>query len=123
MQWGTSMKRNNIMKGLITTASVLALSITLAGCSDNVAKPPKPKDKSCNDWQWDDIFGVWQCEDSHSHYHGSYYYGGRYYSSSSKLKSSSSYQSYTSSSHFAGNSESVSSGHESGFGGHSSGSE
>ena len=37
---------------------------------------PKPNDKSCSDWDWDDELGVWQCDDSSSGYRGHYFYGG-----------------------------------------------
>lgn len=35
---------------------------TLFGCAQDL--PPKPNDKSCSDWDWDDELGVWQCDES-----------------------------------------------------------
>lgn len=119
--------KKKTFKGLLVTASLTALSLTIAGCSDDTStapKPPKPKDKNCNDWKWDQNLGVWKCSDSTSSHNGAYFYGRNYYSSSDELKKSSGYKSYSKSSSFAGEgAHSVSSGHESGFGGHVGGGE
>ena len=37
---------------------------------------PKPNDKSCSDWDWDDELGVWQCDESSSSYRGHYSMAG-----------------------------------------------
>lgn len=121
--------KKNVLKGIIATASLAALSIGMVGCSadDSSNLPPKPTDKSCNDWQWNDSLGVWQCKDTNSVHNGNFYYHG-YFGDENSLKSNSNYQSYTKSSDFAGgshasDSESVSSAHEGGFGGHGGGGE
>ena len=74
---------------------------------------PKPNDKSCSDWDWDDELGVWQCDDSSSGYRGHYFYGGRYYQNKSTFKNSSAFKSYQSSAEFKGG---IGSGSKGGFG-------
>ncbi|MFB9327914.1 aminotransferase yhxA [Paenibacillus aurantiacus] len=72
-----------------------ALAATTAGCSSTgYAKPPKPNDSSCLDWDYDASEGVYECDDSSSSHHGSYYYNGKYYKTKNSLKSNSDYQSY-----------------------------
>ncbi|KGR85422.1 hypothetical protein [Lysinibacillus odysseyi] len=88
-------------KKLMAGISATALTLGLAGCgSSSSSLPPKPTDKSCNDWDWSDDEGVWQCDESHSGHYGSYYYGGRYYKNKTALHSSSDYKNYKSSSSF-----------------------
>lgn len=106
-------KTNKLMKGVLATAGLITITTTMAACEspgNSVAKPPKPKDSTCKNWDWEEDLGVWECDDKKSSYHGGYYYGGTYYSNSSALKSSSGYQSYSKSSSFAGKSTSISSG-------------
>ena len=88
-------------KKLMVGISATALSLTLAGCGNSTSSlPPKPTDKSCNDWDWSEEDGVWRCDESRSGYYGAYYYGGRYYNNKSALHSNSNYNSYKNSSSF-----------------------
>ena len=120
-----------VSKVIFGSFSAVALSMALAGCSDgsSAQMPPKPTDKTCSNWQYDQSLGVWQCKDSKSSYYNHYYHGGNYYATKEALTSSSSYKSYKTSSSFAGegashsSGESVSAGHEGGFGGHAGGGE
>ncbi len=92
-------KTQKIMIGITTTA----LSLGLVGCASNSANlPPKPTDKNCDDWEWDDDKGVWACEDSSSSHNGHYYYGGHYYNNKNSLLKSHGYKSYKKSSSFKG---------------------
>lgn len=102
----------NKTKKLIT-GIVLSLSTgVLSACGDDL--PPQPDEDSCSEWDWDDELGVWECDDSHSHYHGHYFYGGIFYKSRSDFKKSSAYKAYKSSSSFKGG---IGSGSKGGFGG------
>ena len=116
-------KTNKLMKGVLATAGLITLTTTMTACnnSNNVAKPPKPKDASCKKWDWDKEMGVWECDDKSSSHHGSYYYGGGYYPSRSSLNSSPNYQSYSKSSSFAGKSSTSISSGKSGIGSGSKG--
>ncbi|MCH1624288.1 hypothetical protein [Fredinandcohnia quinoae] len=70
----------------------------MVGCSSDLSdRPPMPDTDSCNDWEWDENLGVWECDDDDSNYRGHYFYGGSFYKGSKKLKASSSYKSYKSS--------------------------
>jgi hypothetical protein len=118
-------KSIHLGKGVLTVASIIGLSMGVAGCSgdeNSVQLPPKPTDKGCQNWSFDSKRGVWQCQKSSTGHSGAYYYGNRYYSTENDLSKSSSYQTYKSSSSFAGeggtHSASVS---EGGIGGHASG--
>jgi hypothetical protein len=77
-------KTRKVMVGITTTALTLGLS----GCGSNSAEGAPPNDQNCNDWEWDNDDGVWECDDSRSSYYGHYYYGGRYYKSKSSLLNS-----------------------------------
>ncbi|MFZ3590064.1 hypothetical protein ACOI1C_12480 [Bacillus sp. DJP31] len=81
------------------TAAVVAGS--LVGCQ-GADIPEQPNDPDCNEWEWDDDDGVYECEDTSSGYYGHYFYGGSYYRSKSALLGSSSYKNYKSSSSFQG---------------------
>lgn len=94
-------KTSKVMAGITATAFMVGL----AGCSSSSQSqdlPPVPKDSSCSDWEWDSDDGVWQCDDSHSHYYGHSYYGGHYYKSRSLLHKAKDYISYKNSSSFKG---------------------
>ena len=89
-------------KKMMVGISATALTLSIAGCDSSSTSnlPPKPTDESCNDWEWSEEDGVWQCDESHSRHHGSYYYGGRYYKDKSELHSSSDYINYKNSDSF-----------------------
>ncbi|MBI0578859.1 hypothetical protein IEC97_15950 [Neobacillus cucumis] len=97
---------------LITGVLTSLVAGTISGCSQDL--PPKPDDKRCADWEWDDDQGVWQCDDTHSGYYHHYYHGGSFFKSKSALHKSSAYKSYKSSSSFKGG---FGSGSRGGFGG------
>lgn len=82
--------------------SATALTLSLTGCADTSTSSllPKPTDESCNDWEWSEEEGVWQCDDSHSGHYRSYYYGGRFFNNKNELHSSSSYTNYKNSDSF-----------------------
>ncbi|MDQ0220962.1 hypothetical protein ELQ35_21600 [Peribacillus cavernae] len=83
-------KTKKMMSGV--AAALFAVSVT--GCSESSARPAKPSDKGCDDWEFDKDTGTYYCDDSSSGHHGAYYYGGRYYNSKSALKKSSGFASY-----------------------------
>ncbi|AHN21375.1 aminotransferase yhxA [Lysinibacillus sphaericus] len=85
-------------KKMMVGISATALTLSLAGCDTSTSSlPSKPTDESCNDWDWSEEEGVWQCDESRSGHYGAYYYGGSYYNTKSALKSSSDYKNYKSS--------------------------
>ncbi|QGQ45008.1 hypothetical protein [Metabacillus sediminilitoris] len=100
----------------LITGILSASMITAAGCN-NESLPPVPEGTDCNDWEWEDDEGVWECDDYDSSHYGYFFYGGKSYSSKSSLKSSSAYQSYKSSSSFKGGSSGFGKGSSGGFGG------
>lgn len=104
-------KTRKVMVGITTTA----LTMGLAGCSSGAANTPPspPNNKDCDEWDWDQDDGVWECEDSHSNHYGHYYHGGSYYRSKNALLKSKKYIDYKKSSSFQGGSSKKSS---SGFG-------
>lgn len=87
-------KTRKVMVGVTTTA----LTLGLAGCGSNTAEGSPPDDQYCNDWEWDNDDGVWECDDRHSSYYGHYYYGGSYYKDKNSLLKNSSFKSSKSSS-------------------------
>nr|WP_233096619.1 DUF3943 domain-containing protein [Fictibacillus halophilus] len=88
----------------------------LSGCNDQAQDiPPEPTDSECQDWEWDEDDGVYECDDTGSRYFGHYYHGGTYYKGKSSLLKSSAYKSYKSSSSFKGGGSGF--GGSSGFGG------
>ncbi|MDP7978379.1 hypothetical protein [Bacillus multifaciens] len=99
-------------KLLVTGVLSSLMAGTLSGCTKDL--PPKPNDRSCSDWDFDDELGVWRCDDNHSSYHGHYYYSGNYYQNKSTFKSSPEFKSYQSSSNFKGG---IGSGSKGGSGG------
>ncbi|EMA6341908.1 hypothetical protein ACO11K_000146 [Bacillus cytotoxicus] len=99
-------------KLLVSSVITSLMATTVSGCTQDL--PPKPKDKSCSKWKWDDELGVWRCNDSYSSRGGAYYYGGKYYHNKDTLKKSSAFKSYQASSKFKGG---IGSGTKGGFGG------
>lgn len=92
-------KTRKVMAGITTTA----LTIGLVGCgSNNADVPPPPNDQSCDDWEWDDDDGIWECDDSRSSFFGYYFLAGKYYKNKSSLVKSDAYKSYKNSSSFQG---------------------
>ncbi|KAA0545280.1 hypothetical protein FZW96_18050 [Bacillus sp. BGMRC 2118] len=91
-------KTKRLLAGI--TAAVVAGS--LVGCSDEADRPAPPTDTDCDDWEWDNSDGVWECDDNSSRYYGHYFYGGGFFRNKSALYSSPSYKSYKSSSSFQG---------------------
>ena len=92
----------NKTKKLATGLMAAALTVSLSGCGSDI--PPVPDQEGCDDWEWDDELGVYQCDDEDSsHYHG-YYYGGRMYKTKTALTGSKSYVDYSKGSSFKGNS-------------------
>ncbi|MEG0438641.1 MAG: aminotransferase yhxA [Solibacillus sp.] len=88
-------------KKLMVGISATALTLSLAGCNSSAnSLPPQPTDVSCNDWDWSEENGVWQCDESRSGHYRSYYYGGGYYNNKSALHSNNDYQNYKSSASF-----------------------
>lgn len=107
------MKNVSKTKKLITGAVASIFAVGLTGCSDP-GLPPPPDNLECNDYEWDDDLGVWECDDYDSRYYGHFFYGGKVFSSKSSLLKSQTYKSYKSSSSFRGGFGSSSKG---GFGG------
>ncbi|MFD1738105.1 aminotransferase yhxA [Bacillus salitolerans] len=88
-------KTKKLLSG-ITAAIVIG---GLTGCQN---APEPPSDPDCDDWEWEEDDGVYECEQYSSSYYGHYYYGGRYYRNKTDLFKSSAYQKYKSSSSFKG---------------------
>ncbi|WP_020059542.1 hypothetical protein [Bacillus sp. 123MFChir2] len=99
-------------KLLVTGVLTSLMAGTLSSCTKDL--PPKPNDRSCSDWDFDDELGVWRCDDNHSSYRGHYYYSGNYYQNKSTFKNSPEFKSYQSSSNFKGG---IGSGSKGGSGG------
>jgi len=120
------MKTDKLLKNGMATATALTLAVGLTGCgtsktaspqpshtsqasqTSNVTRPAEPKDKSCDDWDWNKSKGVYECDDHSSSHYGNYYYGGGYYNSASALRNSSNYKTYRASNNFAGTTSSSS---------------
>lgn len=100
MEGGISLsKTKNVLMGVSSAILVTGL----AGCGTDTSNlPPKPQSADCNDWEWDDDLGTWQCDDNNSTYYRSYFYGNSYYKTGSSLKQNASYGSYSKSSSFQG---------------------
>lgn len=107
------MNNNSKTKKLMTGAMASIFAVGLTGCNDPDLPPP-PEGTDCNDFEWDDDLGVWECDDYDSRSYGYFFYGGKLFSSKSSLLKSSGYKSYQSSSSFKGGFGSSSKG---GFGG------
>lgn len=81
-------------KAIVTGVIGTAMTMMMAGCGASTnTMPSQPNDANCNDWDYDQKTGTYQCDDRGSSYHGHYFYGGSYYGSSSALTSSPSYKS------------------------------
>jgi hypothetical protein len=107
------LKKSSKTKKLLAGASASIFAVGLAGCNDPDLPPP-PENTDCNDYEWDDDLGVWECDDYDSRHYGHFFYGGNIFKSKSSLLQSQSYKSYKSSSSFKGGFGSSSKG---GFGG------
>ncbi|MGA4719309.1 hypothetical protein [Fictibacillus nanhaiensis] len=106
----------NKTKKLIAGVSSASVAVMLSGCNDQAQDiPPEPTDTECQDWEWDEEDGVYECDDTGSRYFGHYYHAGSYYKGKSSLLKSSAYKSYKSSSSFKGGGSGF--GGSSGFGG------
>jgi hypothetical protein len=114
LEWGEDVNKT---KKLIAGISTASAAVILSGCNNYQTQdiPPEPTDTECQDWEWDADDGVYECDDTNSHYFGHYYHGGKFFKSKSSLLKSSSYKSYKSSSSFKGGSSGFGSGK--GFGG------
>ncbi|MBB6443915.1 aminotransferase yhxA [Bacillus benzoevorans] len=106
-------KTKLLLTGIVSAAVIIGVT----NCSNNSSQPKMPDDPSCDDWEWDDDDGVWECDDEYSSHYGHSYHGGKYYSSKSNLYKDSSYKSYKSSSSFKSSSSGFGSGSKGGFGG------
>ncbi|MTH54574.1 hypothetical protein GKZ89_14310 [Bacillus mangrovi] len=86
-------KTERMMKNVLMTATASVLAFGMSGCSSD-DRPPKPKDDSCDDWEWDNDTEAWQCDDDSSPRFGYFFWGGAYYATANALKKNSSYKSY-----------------------------
>jgi hypothetical protein len=98
---------------LLSAAAASIFAVGLSGCSDKDLPPP-PEGTDCDDYEWDEELGVWECDDYNSRYYGHFFYGGKIFRGKSSLIQSPDYHSYRSSSAFKGGFGSSSKG---GFGG------
>ena len=106
----------NKTKKLIAGVSSASVAVMLSGCNDQAQElPPEPTDTECQDWEWDEDDGVYECDDTNSRYFGYYFFGGRYFSGTSSLLKNPKYKSYKKSSSFKGGSTGF--GSSKGFGG------
>jgi hypothetical protein len=114
LEWGENMNKT---KKLIAGVSSASVAVMLSGCNDNQAQelPPEPTDTECQDWEWDEDDGVYECDDTNSRFFGYYFFGGRYFSGTSSLLKNSKYKAYKNSSSFKGGSTGF--GSNKGFGG------
>nr|WP_026089346.1 MULTISPECIES: hypothetical protein [Bacillus] len=85
-------KTTKMMAGVMATL----MTVTTTAC-ENESRPDKPKDTSCDDWEWDKETGTYYCDDSSSSVYRSYYHGGRVYKSKTSLKADDTYKTYKSS--------------------------
>lgn len=106
-------KTNKLLMGIVSAALLTGVA---ASCDKDSSRPPKPDEPTCDDWEWDDDDGVWQCDDDTSAHYGHSFYRGKYYSSKSLLHANQSFKSYKSSGSFKGRSG-FGSGSRGGFGG------
>ncbi|WP_412917727.1 hypothetical protein [Metabacillus sediminilitoris] len=56
----------------LITGILSASMITAAGCN-NESLPPVPEGTDCNDWEWEDDEGVWECDDYDSSHYGYFF--------------------------------------------------
>ncbi|MFC4323120.1 aminotransferase yhxA [Litchfieldia salsa] len=87
-------------KKLLAGVTSVAMIASIVGCQNNT--PALPDDSNCDEWEWDDDDGVYECDETTSSYYGHYFYGGSYYSNKASLLKSPSYQNYKNSSSFKG---------------------
>ncbi|MGM0837301.1 MAG: aminotransferase yhxA [Bacillota bacterium] len=85
------------------SATIFALGMTGCGSEEESTLPPAPTDDRCDEYEWDNEEGVYQCEDDSSSFYRSYYYGGGFFGSKSSLKNDSSYKNYRNSPTFESN--------------------
>lgn len=92
-----------------------AVTLMMTGCGANTANlPTKPTEANCNDWDYDEKTGTYQCDDTHSNYRGHYFYGGSYYNTASALMASNAYKNGVTSGKIAPNQSTSKSGFGSG---------
>lgn len=100
MEWGEDVNKT---KKLIAGVSSASVAMMLSGCNDQAEElPPEPTDSECQDWEWDEDDGVYECDDTNSRYFGYYFFGGSFFKGKSSLLKSSAYKSYKNSSSFKG---------------------
>lgn len=103
MQKGNEVNIVGTTKKIMVGITMTTLTLGLAGCdSDSGELPPQPNDSSCDDWDWENDEGVWECDDNNSNYYGYYFYAGQYYKNKNALIKSSDYSNYKNSSSFKG---------------------
>lgn len=88
-------------KKLLTGVTSVALVASMIGCQ-NEDIPTPPDDVDCDDWEWDDDEGVYECDEPSSSYYGHYFYGGKYYKNKTALLANPSYVNYKNSTSFKG---------------------
>lgn len=65
-------KTKMVLKGVVYSTAIIGL----ISCLNEPSDPEMPDDPSCDDWEWDDDDGVWECDDEYSSHYGHSYYGG-----------------------------------------------
>lgn len=89
-------------KQLAAGLMAAAITVTLSGCGTEL--PPPPELEGCDDWDWEEELGVYQCDDDDSDFFRGYYYAGKMFKTKDSLKTSKSYIDYSKGSSFKGNS-------------------
>ncbi|MBY6035390.1 aminotransferase yhxA [Fictibacillus nanhaiensis] len=107
----------NKTKKLIAGVSSASVAVMLTGCNNYQAEdlPPEPTDTECQDWEWDEEDGVYECDDANSRFFGHYFLAGKFFKGKNSLLKSSAYKSYKNSSSFKGKGSGF--GSSKGFGG------
>ncbi|WP_404460041.1 aminotransferase yhxA [Sutcliffiella horikoshii] len=94
-------------KKVLTSVSATVFALGMTGCGsgyeESSSLPPEPFDDRCNEYEWDNEEGVYQCDDDSSSYYRHYYHGGSFFGNKSSLKKDSSYKNYRNSSTFQSN--------------------
>ncbi|KPB04527.1 hypothetical protein [Bacillus sp. CHD6a] len=94
-------------KKVLSSVSATIFALGMTGCGSNTEEvsslPPEPFDDRCNEYEWDNEEGVYQCDDESSSFYRSYYHGGSFFGSKSSLKKDSSYKTYRNSSSYKSN--------------------
>ncbi|MBE4909783.1 hypothetical protein IMZ08_17250 [Bacillus luteolus] len=108
-------KTKKLLSGIVSAAMIT----TMVGCGQQQQSlPPVPNDPECDDWEWDDEDGVWECDDRNSPRFGHFFFAGMFFASRSALRADSGFKNYKSSSSFKGGAKSgFGSGSKGGFGG------